>query len=572
VARDEDDYLAHLRDLQSRWREPDQRTLSYPHGEISVSEYLRRWAADRPDHPAILFEECRLTFAELNDASDRLANFLRPRLQPGERVGIMLPNSPEYIVSFFAILRAGAVVVPINPMFTPYEMSYEISDSGVACVIAERSSAEFLSHLVETTNLRRFIYTDALGVPANLTGGGQGDPVPLEQPEGDAGATGWAAALALHDSAPGPGGESLDDFAVLNYTGGTTGLPKGCVHTQRDMIYTAACIASGQAINGPDEMSLVYIPVYWIAGEDYGILLPIFTGTTVVLLPRWDPSRVLSAIDTHRVTAMLGTVDNYLSLLQAPDFDTYDLSSLRTPLTMSFVTRLNAAIRAQWRSKTGGVLREAGLGITETNAVDAVTTGFQADDFDLNATPVFCGLAVPGTEMKVVDFDTREIVELGSPGELAIRSPSIFRAYWNRPDETARAFDNGWFLTGDIGLIDEEGLVHLLGRRKEMLKVNGMSVYPSEIEIVFLQHPDVLRCGVVGVPDPDRGERPVAFIEASSSQVEPAGLTAWVRERLSSYKVPEVRVVDALPLTTNGKVLKRALQETALASGPADGG
>jgi acyl-CoA synthetase (AMP-forming)/AMP-acid ligase II len=546
----EKSYLAEIRRLHGAWREPDAQP-TFPRGEQALTDYLRDWARDTPDATAIIHGEESLTFAELEDRSNRLAGHLRERAGRGDRVAIMLPNSAEYVVAFFAVLKAGSVVVPVNPWFTDYEIDYELNDSGAVGVVTDSAHQPVVERLRHTTSLGFCVLVDQ-AAPADVDDSGF--------------TTTWDDAMA-HEPLVVEGPGDLDAMAVLNYTGGTTGLPKGCVHTQRDMVYTAATAVAGQQINGADEVSLVYIPIFWIAGEDYAILIPVLTGTPVILLGRWDPRAVLEAIARHRVTAMLGTVDNYIALLDHPDRDSFDLSSLRTPLTMSFVTRLNPDIRRRWRAATGQTLREAGLGITETHAVDASTTGFQENDEDLLSEPVFCGLPVPGTDVKVLDFETRELVPLGEPGELAIRSPSLFKAYWNRPDETAAAFADGWFLTGDIGMIDTRGLIHLLGRRKEMIKVNGMSVFPNEIEVALVRHPDVAACGVVGVPDARRGERPVAFVQLEDGAAAETGsetLTAWCATLLSSFKVPEVRVVDTLPYTTTGKVKKDALRERVL--------
>ena len=418
-------YLERLRTLQRLHRVP---APVYPLGEQALTGYLHDWAALRPDHPAVIFRGATLTYAELDESSDVLARFLATRVARGGRVALMLRNCPQYVIAFFAILKAGAIVVPVNPWFKEFEVAYELNDSGATCIVAEAGARELLTRVLGGSPL-----TDIV-----LTGAAAG-----ELPDG------WCTWQDAIDAAP--GGElaapDLDAVAVLNYTGGTTGLPKGCEHTQRDMVYTAATASVCQGIAGADEVSLVYISVFWIAGEDYAILIPILTGSTVVLLPRWDAAAALQAIQMHRVTSMLGTVDNYVELIDHPEGADHDLSSLRTPLTMSFVTRLTPAIRARWSALVNGasVLREAGFGMTETHAVDTVTTGFQHEDADLLSRPVFCGLPVPGTEMKIVGFETAELVALGQEGELAIRSPSLFKRYWNRPQETETALRDGCF-------------------------------------------------------------------------------------------------------------------------------
>lgn len=262
---------------------------------------------------------------------------------------------------------------------------------------------------------------------------------------------------------------------------------------------------------------------------------------------------------------MLGTVDNYVSLLEHPQRSHFDVSSLSTPLAMSFVTKMSATIRERWKRFAGdeSILREAGFGMTETHAVDTFTRGFQDDDFDIGGDRVFLGLPSPETEVMIVDFETGEPVELGCEGELAIRSPSVFDAYWRHPDETAAAFRDGWFHTGDIAAFDERGLLYLLGRRKEMLKVRGMSVFPSELELALSRHAAVAACGVIGLPDDEHGEMPLALVQLRpDADLREADLVAWCRARMASYKVPRVEIVQSLPLTTTGKVRKDILRET----------
>jgi fatty-acyl-CoA synthase len=226
------------------------------------------------------------------------------------------------------------------------------------------------------------------------------------------------------------------------------------------------------------------------------------------------------------------------------------------------VKKLNKDYRRRWKELTGSILAESAWGMTETHTSDTFTTGFQDNDFDLDSQPVFVGLPVPGTEFKICGFDSGALVPLGGEGEIRVRSPSLLKAYWNKPDATADAIVDGWLRTGDIGTIDEQGFLHFLGRRKEMLKVKGMSVFPPEIEALLGQHPAVLGSGVVGRDDAERGQVPVAFIqlkpEAQATRAEE--IEAWCRARMAVYKIPEIRIIDALPMTATGKVKKQDLR------------
>jgi acyl-CoA synthetase (AMP-forming)/AMP-acid ligase II len=255
-------------------------------------------------------------------------------------------------------------------------------------------------------------------------------------------------------------------------------------------------------------------------------------------------------------------VDSWIPLLDRAEAEVRNLSSLRVPLAVSFVTKLDAALRARFTAVTGspGVLREAAFGMTETHTMDTFTGGLA--DIDLAGRPIFCGLPVPGTDIVVVDRETGDLLPVGEEGEIAVRSPSLLRAYWGRPEATAETLQDGWLLTGDSGQLDESGCLSYLGRRKEMLKVNGMSVFPTEVEFLLGRHPRIAGSGVLGVPDPRTGERAVAFVMLAPGATDTAeDVVAWCRENMAPYKVPEVRLVDSLPLTATGKVVKRELAD-----------
>jgi fatty-acyl-CoA synthase len=361
----------------------------------------------------------------------------------------------------------------------------------------------------------------------------------------------------------------LDDVAALNYTGGTTGMPKGCVHTQRDMVYTAAANHGISVTANENSVFLSFFPEFWIAGENFGLIFPLFTGATLVLLARWDAIGALSAIDHYKVNVTAMPVDGAVELMDHPRFKDFDLSSLDQVRVVSFVKKLNPDYRRRWKDLTGIILTEASWGMTETHTSNTFTAGFQDDDFDLLSQPIFVGLPVPGAEFKITDFETGELVPLGGEGEIRVRTPSLLKSYWNKPQATAESLIDGWLRTGDIGTIDPQGFLHFLGRRKEMLKVKGMSVFPPEIEALLGQHPKVLGSGVVGRDDADKGQVPVAFIQLkpeAMGTVTPAELQAWCAERMAVYKVPEVRIIDALPMTATGKVKKQELDANKPAS------
>ena len=563
ATQDEATYLAHLHSLWTKaWPAGANTAPFYPHGEQPVTEYLRTWARLQPTKPAVVHYGYTLTYAELDAASDRFATLLAAHgIAPGDRVAVFLPNLPQYHVVFFGILKLGAVHVPVSPMSRAFELAHELTDTGALALVALDELMPVVREVRATSSLRHVFVTGFADLlPAEPT-------VPLPDsmrtpriacPD----AIELMPALAAQTAPPPAHRPGLDDIAALNYTGGTTGLPKGCVHTQRDMLYTAASNFGIALERADDTVFLSFFPQFWIAGENLGLVFPVFCGATLVLLTRWDPVAVMTAVQRYRVTCMAMPVDGAVEMMDHPRFAEFDLSSLHQVRVVSFVKKLNLAYRQRWQQLTGGILAEAAWGMTETHTSDTFTTGFQDGDYDLHAQPVFVGLPVPGTEFKICDFETGALKALGEDGEIRVRTPSLLKGYWNKPEATAEALVDGWLRTGDIGLIDAQGFLHFLGRRKEMLKVKGMSVFPPEIEAVLGQHPAVLGSGVVGRTDAQRGEVPVAFVQLQP-EADPAtavqSLTDWCASRMASYKLPEIRLVASLPMTATGKVKKQDL-------------
>src|SRR3954453_3585724 len=527
---------AHVNDLREGrervWPAEGPREVRYPLGEITVTAHLRHWARERGDRPAVVLGDRALSYAELDERSDRLAGCLvEAGVRPGDRVAVVMGNRLEVRIAFHAVLKAGAVHVPVNPMFRGEEVRYELEDTG-AQVAAVASGLRKVFESGRTDAVRTVLDEEAI------------------------------AGIVARDDLRGPTDDGdLDALAALNYTGGTPGLPKGCEHTQRHMIYPAASALTAMS-TPPDDVSLVFLPIFWIAGEDAALLLPLVNGSTCVLMPRWDVADSLDLIEAHRVTTLVAPVDSWIPLLDRAESDGRDLSSLRTPLAVSFVTKLDAALRERFTKVTGspGVLREAAFGMTKTHTMDTFTGGV-ADPAPAGR-PIFSGLPVPGTDIVIVDRETGDLLPVGEEGEIAVRSPSLLTAYWGRPDATADVLQDGWLLTGDSGQLDESGCLSYLGRRKEMLKVNGMSVFPTEVEFLLGRHPRIVGSGVLGVPDPRTVERAVAFVMLTPGSTDTAeDVVVWCRENMAPYKVPEGRLGGRRPLTAAGKVVKRELAD-----------
>lgn len=560
-------YLEHVRALwAARWPQGVPRQQHFPLGEQTLTYYLREWARRTPDKAAIIFYGREISYAELDRLSDRFAAVLHGAgVRKGDAVGVFLPSCPQFLIAFHAILKLGAIHAPINPMFRESELVYELNDTGARILIAQDILLPVVDAARSQTGLTHVFAT---AVSAFLPEAPFG-PVPagLDAPLVDlpAGVVDFMAAMAAETGAPPVVDVSLDDVAALNYTGGTTGLPKGCIHTQRDMLFTGASMCSITASIGPDDVIINFWPVFWIAGEDVGVIAPLVAGATCVLLARWDAAAWMAQVERYKVTVTAMVVDNAVEIMESPDAGKHDLTSLREAVVASFVKKLNVPFRERWRALTGTTLREAAWGMTETHSFDTFTRGFQDNDFDLNARQVFCGLPTGATDFKILEFGSERLIPLGEEGELCVRTPSLLKGYWNSPGGTAGEIRDGWLRTGDLGMITAEGFILFLGRRKEMLKVKGMSVFPTEIEAVLGQHPSVIGSGVIGREDPDKGQVPVAFVMVKPEDgVEAADVLAFCRERLAVYKLPEVRVVEALPMTATGKVKKEELAQQFL--------
>jgi long-chain acyl-CoA synthetase len=538
----------------------------YPFGEQPMTEYLRRWARAEPHRPAIIYYGAVTTYAALDELSDRFVAVLTDQgLQRGDRVAVFLPNCPAFMVAFWGILKAGCVHVPVNPTFRELELTHELGDAEVSLLVTLRSLYPLVESVrAKVPTLRRVLtitLEEQLPIAPTL-------PVPPTLYDAEAGANGGADFMESLRSVrfqPTKQREGeLDELAALNYTGGTTGLPKGCEHTQRDMLYTCACSVTFGIGGETGYLSLVFLPVFWIAGENTAVITPVFSGSTVVLLARWDATTVLDALHLYRVDTMIGMVDSWVELMNHPNLARYDLGALQLPAAISFVTRLSREHRVRWSQIAGpnSILREAGYGMTETHTGDTSTRGMHENDKDLEpGAGTMVGVPMPGTDILIADFETHEFKPIGEPGEILVRTPSATAGYWRKPDATRDLFAHGnWLRTGDSGQLDAQGRLRYLGRRKEMLKVNGMSVFPSELEVLMSSHEAIATVAVIGVPDEKRGQLPLAFVQLKPSIALTAeDLQAWCGQNMARYKVPAVRLIESLPLAPTGKVDKIAL-------------
>lgn len=530
--------------------------------ERPLHAYLGHWAATTPDKPAFLWYGRAISYAELEHASAAFAaHLLGLGVRAGDRVALYLGNCPQYVVAHFGIQRIGAIVAPCGPLFREHELRYQLQDLGAEVIVAAANLYPVVAAVRASTALRHVILTGhgdwlptepAIVVPDELR-------VPVALPDGVADLTAIVAGPGATGRAPQAGAEAaLDQVSLMTYTSGTTGLPKGAMLTQANALFKTRLTADHNGVTAADVL-LAVAPLYHIAGMLMGIDVTVYAGATTVLLHRFDPLACLQAIQRHRVTWWYSIAPMNVAVLAHPQAREYDLRSLKINPATSFGITLTESLARRWADFTGGArLFEAAYGLSETHTCDtymprdAIRWGTQ-------------GRPMPGVDIRILDPDTGQLRPPGELGEIVVRSRGNFKGYWNKPEATAATLRDGWVHTGDMGRIDEAGYLSFVGRFKEMIKVNGYSVFPEEVEAILVRHPAIRQAAVLGVPDPQRGESVQAHVvlePQAAGTVDADAIIAWARENMASYKAPrQVLFRDALPATGAGKVLRRLLRD-----------
>jgi long-chain acyl-CoA synthetase len=502
------------------------------------------------DKPAVAFMGAFIDFGDVKKLVDRLATALQNLgVVKGDRVGVMLPNCPQYLISFFAVVRLGAIVVNVNPIYTPREIEMVAKDSGMRAIIALDLLASNIFGVCANTAIEHVILTSLLDYSST----------PDKAPPAPEGALSFKSLIdgVADVDLPRVEIDPAEDVAVLQYTGGTTGVPKGAMLTHQNL-YTNTL--QSWAWGGPltrqgDERYLMVIPYFHIYGQTVGLLLGAWNGAMQIPIPKFDPNLLIEAIKQHKPTFFPGAPTLYISMLNHPEIKTCGLEHVRrfnsgsAPLPLEVIERFE---------KMSGAMLYEGYGLTEASP----TT---------HSTPTLAkrkigsiGLPFPSTECKIVDLETGErVVPVGEVGELCVRGPQVMKGYWNRPEETAIALRDGWLYTGDVARMDEDGFFYIVQRKKDMIIVSGFNVYPNEVEDVLFTHPAVLEAAVIGVPDPYRGEAVKAFITLRPGAAATADeVIEFCRANLAKYKVPTlVEFMTSLPKSAVGKVLRRELRE-----------
>lgn len=531
----------------------DESRIVLPDWPLSFA--VKRNAQAQPGNPAIVFYGREVSFAELDDASDRFAGWLRARgLAPGDRVALYLENCPQFAIAYMGSLKAGCVNVCLNPMLKSAELERDLVDSGARALVSSDHGYPAVAPVRERTALLAVAvtsYRDYLPARPTL-------PVPPSflLPEETFAATESFVQIA----AEGPRIPRLEerrphDTALLQYTSGTTGVPKGAEITHRNIV--ANCELQRVYVGLREgETALAVLPWFHITGMECQLNLSTYMGSTIVALGRFDLEAVLAAIQTYRCTATTLITTINAAIGNFPGTAKYDLTSLRT--CCSGGAPVPEAVAERWEAATGYKLIE-GYGLSETTAPTHINPPHRPKYGTV-------GAALPFTDVRIVDAEdrTREVAR-GEPGEILVKGPQVMKGYWRQPQATAEALQDGWLATGDIGRLDDEGYLRIVERKKDLIKASGFSVYPAEVEAALYRHPAVAEAGVVGVPDEYRGEEVVAFVvlrPQDKGAVAPEQIAAWAREEMAVYKAPRrVLFVDALPRTATGKILRRALRD-----------
>ena len=508
---------------------------------LNLATMLAETSKRRPDHTAIIFDDFKMTYSQLQAASNQFANALtQAGIKQGQKVALMLPNIPQFVVCFYGIAKAGATIVPLNVLLKAPEVSYHLQDSdAVMLVVWEGFAAEAVSGYQQTDTCTQLVIVNAPGSKF----------VPDV-----AGATSLNAmmekASAKFDMVP----TMPDDTAVILYTSGTTGRPKGAELSHFNLFFNARTSKDSLGIEWrDDDVGLVALPLFHSFGISSVMNVLITVGATLTLMARFEPVKAFELIQRDHVTTFAGVPTMYIYLLNHPDRKKYDLSSLRTCISGGAANPVE--VLQAWKTEFGVTVLE-GYGLSETSPTASFNVLFKP------TKPGTVGLPVYGVEMRVVDTDDKE-VPVGEVGEIVIRGHNVMKGYYKRPEATTEAIRNGWFHSGDIGIMDEDGYFSIVDRKKDMIIRGGFNVYPREIEEVLYEHPAISEVAVVGMPDAKMGEEVKAFVYlkpgATASEED---IRAFCKERVAAYKYPRtIQFLDApLPKNATGKILKRELR------------
>lgn len=528
----------------------------------SLAELLENSVSQYADQPAFINMGATMTYRKLEERSRAFAAYLQNGLglKKGDRIALMMPNLLQYPIALFGILRAGMVVINVNPLYTPRELEHQLNDSGATAIVIVSNFAHTLEKVVFNTKVKHVILTR------------MGDQLPRPKatlvdfvvkyvkrlvpkynlPDAISFRRAMHYAYRMQYIKPNISG---DDLAFLQYTGGTTGVAKGAMLTHRNML---ANIEQARAAYGPvlkfgAEFVVTALPLYHVFALMINCLLFINVGGVNLLItnPR-DVSGTIKELARYPITAITGVNTLFNAWLHNAEFQKLDFSKLR--LSVGGGMPVQKAVAEKWQKLTGKHLLE-GYGLTECSPL---VTG---NPYNLSTYSGSIGLPVPSTDIKLVDDEGNEVAP-GKPGEMWVRGPQVMKGYWNRPDSTAEVLQEGWLATGDIAEIDHEGYIRIVDRKKDMIIVSGFNVYPNEVEDVVSSHPDVIECAAISVPSESTGEAVKVFVVTKNASLTSDDLKTYCRRSLTAYKVPKTfEFRDELPKSNVGKILRRELRD-----------
>jgi long-chain acyl-CoA synthetase len=534
----------------------------------SVQSVLENASKRFGARPALDFMNKRTTYAELDSLASRAAaGFQKLGVGPGVHVGLFLPNTPHYVIAFFGVLKAGGVVVNYSPLDALPTLQFKIEDSETDILVSLDVASCYpqAERLLSSTRLKTLV----VGEFAEMTPA----PEPVKAQMKAAGLLADVSHddrhIAFRDLIDNDGnyqvhplGALTDEIAVIQYTGGTTGSPKGAMLTHANLtaacsLYTEVMTRGEHGLRVGEEKVLCILPLFHIYSLTVVMLLGFKLGTELVLHPRFDPAAAVKDIVEKKITVYMGVPTMHVAILSVPGLETMDFSSLR--LCGSGGAPLPVAVQERFERVIGCQLNE-GWGMTETAPAGTFNPREGA------RRPGSCGLPYPGTEMKFIDVaDPEREVKLGERGEICVKGPNVMKAYWKKPEATANSMTaDGFFRTGDVGYMDEDGFVYIVDRTKDMLLCGGFNVYPRNIEEAIYQHPSVEEVSVIGIPDDYRGETPKAFVKlkAGAPPLSLEAMKAFLKERLGKHEmIGAMEIRDALPKTPVGKISKKELRE-----------
>ena len=542
-------------------------TIKYP--KITLHEVLEETAKRFPRKTAIIFpgafdDERTINYKRLDEDTNRLANALIDMgIKKGDRVALLMPNSPQFVISYYAVLKAGAIVVATNPLYSPREMELQFQDSGATAIIVLSLFYKTVMELKDRTDIRNVIVTNIkeyLPPESRKT-----FTVFKERQEGHfvkvpkvKGVHKLQDLIRYSDPTPPQINVNHNDIAMFQYTGGTTGISKAAVALHRSVLANVYQIKDWMAplkLKNGKEKIMGVMPLFHAYGMITVMHVSVVTGAAMILLPRFETDTVLKTLDKYQPTFFPGVPTMYVAINNNPDVSKYNLRSIK--VCVSGAAPLPIEVQQEFEELSGGKLVE-GYGLSETSVVTHCTpaTGKR------RAGSI--GLPFPDEEAKIMDIETGEKeMPIGKVGELVIKAPQVMKGYWNRPDETKLVLRNGWLYTGDIAKMDKDGFFFIVDRKKEMILAGGFNVYPRDIEEVLYEHPKIKEVVCYGVPDPYRGQTvKVAIVLKEGETATEDEIVEFCRERLARYKIPKlVEFRDSLPKTMIGKVLRRILVE-----------